>query len=793
MLNQNSVGGLIEREREQIFLQGALDALRSGNPEMPKAIFITGPAGSGRSALLDLVAQQARHSIQFAAEVYCWPANQDGIPALAALFSEDETSPLYPYLGTYRDRVQTAAELESRVEQIQLGLGLPDLKKLAWGVEQDEGRYRAVQALPPSALHFLLRRLYTMYTPNQLSEQAAAFIKTGLEHIIQLNATNLGQLRVFVEEELRPQFRTDEWEFYLRPDETLANDLASSINSYVDKERPLVLLFDNYRAGEGDRFLRPLIEATRRTLWIFATEPYPAWAEKLSHPAVLRLDGLTGHGVALYFEKTYGRALTPEELVWLNTLTRQSPLPLYIAADLYAHGTSAADLDAAVGRTAGDPLAGLFLYFVEESGRLSDEERHRLYSMAILCNSNPDFLGEFEKAVKAAGYPYDFELTNRLFETYPWLAEQANRLQSSSEPKLHPALKERLRLYLMLEQRRFSRPVQEGILEPARNVALAILTAIEERLVAQEQQGSLQARATDEEWGVAVGDSAYHRFWLDEGVGWVFLLPRWLMAFAYNRPLAHQLLGVAESMKQTFYTEGRELLPYLRTLLQDSYLAGRKSLDDKIKALEEMDKLGSSGRGRWFRSENLGVRPTSKGSAEAELRGILKWAQAQVYEEAGQYEKVAPLYEEVLTTNVEMPELKKAAAHAALYLAMRYRLRNAHENAYSALYRAAELNDQQHAGVQALFWQSVRLTRYDTALKAADALSELSDPDAGVFMLFALYALGRQPEALTEVRTLVAQPATDAATLRASLVALVRYATLPEDTAELTAILNEIK
>lgn len=785
---------LLEREREQIFLHGALDALRSANPEAPQAIFITGPEGSGRSALLAWLAREARHSIKLATFAFRWPQGEGGLEALNNLIGSDETGPLYPYLENYRDQLDRASELERRVERIQLGLGLPDLKKLAWGQESDETRYRTVQALPPTALHFLLRRIYSVTPTVHLSEQAAAFIKTGLEHIIQLNANNLGQLRAFVEEELRPQLSEEDWQFYLKPSETLARDLAYGLDGYMEKNaRSLILLFDDYQVGEEDRYFRPLIETCKHILWVFVAEQRPSWSDKLERTLELRLDGFSETGLSTFFEKQSGRSLSVEELSWLLNLTQGNPLLASIATTLYSAGISAADLDAAANRTPNDPLNGLFLYIVEESGRLSAEERQCLYTLALLYHPVPDFLEAFEAAVQEAGYSYSLALTEQLFAKYPWLAEQIESIDDQTLMALHPALKEHLRRYLMLERRRFSQPVQEGILEPARNVAQAGVNNSEERLVAEPQeQGSVRARATDQQWGEAVAALAYYRLWLDEAVGWVFLLPRWTMALAYQRSLARRLLTVAESMEPTFYNEGSDLLPVVRTLLKDSYTMGRKSLTEKLDALEKLNTQGTAGRMRWFKSENLGTRPGGKGSAEAELRGILRWQQAQVYEEAGQYEKAAPLYEEVLATNVEMPDLKRAAAHTALYLAMRYRLRNANESAYSALYRAAELDDTQQDSLYALFWQSLRMARYDTALKVADALSELEVPQSSLLMVFALYALDRKEEALTEARTLAALPASETGGARAELLALVRFAGLPDDSPELTTILNEL-
>jgi hypothetical protein len=758
---------LIERESEVTFLKETLAATAADPAAKPRAIFVIGPAGRGSSSLLRLAATLAPDTKLLAGR---WPGGAVGPEALRGLLPATTFTrydSLQKQVGTLEHKVEIA--------QLSLGLPLPD-------AADDEPRLRVVQAIPPQALHFLIRRIYTTYNLEQMSEQATAFVKTGLEHIITLTAFNLNQLRTFVDE-LHATLTPSEWELYLRPEEELARALGQGLAARAAEKNKLFLItLDDYQPTEGssDRWLRLVIEESGRSLWLFSANDSPGWGETLT-PAPL-----SEQGSAAYVEAQHGRKLNQEEIDWLTNLSKGEPLTLAIAADLYAGGATTSDLDAAYSRTPNERLEGLFLYFVEESGRLSEVEQMQLYCLALLRKPTPEFMAEFRPAREKAGYTYDSDNLGQLLEKYAWLASGAD---------LHPALKGYLRRYLMVEKRRFSQPIQEGIIEPARTAAVKRLAARESYLVNDPAlKGSLFARAADAEWGERVADVAYYRFWLDEAVGWFFLLPRWLIALAYNEGLARRLLVVAEEMSHTFYTEGQEILPYIRAMLTPSFSGGRAQLDEKLAALEGLEELGTSARGRWYKAENLGTRPQSGGSPEAELRGFLKWFQGRILEETGQYERTAPLYEGVLATNVSMPELEHAAARVALYLGVRYRLKGAHESAFGSFSRAAELNGQQPEVQRALYYQAVRTSYFDVALKAADALSAMPgyETQGELFTIFALFALDRQPETQTELRTFLTNPATDLVQTRAIFRLLAKLANMSDETPGLAEILAQL-
>lgn len=766
-------GQILEREHERVFLQGALAATAASTADRPRAVFVTGPAGSGRSTLLNLTADLAKKRGDFEHLSIDWPTGGVGPETLRS------TLPAAAF-AFYDARWAQLATLEREVEGAQLMLGLPQPDDL-----DGTARYRAVQAMPPQALHFLIRRIYTTYPASQLSEQAAMFIKTGLEHLVTLNATNLGQLRGFVEE-LQAQLSTDEWSLYLRPEDTLALALGEGVAA-VAGERALLLTIDNYQSVEGisDRWLWQVMEKSGPTLWVLAGLSRPVWAENLTE---LRLAPLSSRAINNYFQARHNRVLDEAQSRWLANLTGGDLLAVGIAATLLATGASPADLDAATLRTPSDRLEGLFLHFVEESGLLSEDERLALYRLAALRQAAPAFLAEYAQVVEAAGYAYDSALPARLLATYPWLCD-------GKREQLHPALKNRLRNYLLVERRRFSQSVQEGIIEPARTVAVNRLKQRETQLVADESHGgSLPARARDFEWGERVADVAYYRFWLDEAVGWFFLMPRWVMMLAYNEELARRVVVVAEELTPTFYVEGKEFLPLLRILLAPTYSGGRSLLDQKLKAIDRMEELSTTARGRYFRAENLGLRPESGGSPEAEVRGLLKWFQARVLEEGGQFERTAPLYESILATNVAMPDLEKAASRAALYLASRYRLKGSAESTYSSLSRAVELDPQQPEVQRALFYQAVRTGYFATALKAADALSQMKGYEGlgEVYTIFALCALERLPEAQTELRTFLARSPQQTAQSRVIFQMLAELAQLGEDAPGLVEIVSQL-
>ena len=765
---------LVEREREKIFIEAALAATVEDQPDRVRAIFLTGPVGRGQAALLQYatgLAQKRVGSPQMGVfgRGFDWPSGGNSPEALRLV--------LPPAAFVEYDRLAGRLhELEGRVEEMQLALGLAALAGTG------EERYRAVQALPPPALHFLIRRLYTTYSPAQLSDQAAAFIKTGLEHLITLNALNLNQLRGFVSE-IQAAMSPADWQLYLRPDEEEAVGLGQGLAGLG----PLLIEIGQYvlPVGSSDRWLRRVIEASGPTLWLLGAPQSPGWKE--SWTATMELSSLTPAGIRTYSKTKHGRALTDEETDWLSGLTGGEPLATAIALSLWEAGELPATLDAARARTPLDPLDGLFLHFAEESTLLTEAERYALYCQAVLRTGEVAFLSDFRSAAQEAGYEYHLQSWTTVVTRFDWL--------NDGEVGLQPALKGRLREYLLVERRRFSKLVQEGIIEPARNVAVHRLNGRESELVAEAAQGSLAARAQDAAWGERVADLAYYRFWLDEAMGWFFLLPRWLMALAYHEGLARQLMALAESISSTFLVEGQEILPYMRVLLASTYAGGRARLDEKFKALEGLEELGTSGRGRWYRAENLGQRPQSGGSPEAELRGLLKWFQARLLEEAGQYERTAPLYESVLATNVQMPELEHSAGRAALYLATRYRLKGATESAYSALSRATELAPTQPLSWLALFYQSLRTGYFNTALRAGEVLSdvETTAPQGELFTIVALVGLERLPEAQTELRSWLARPADQTNPLRPTLRSLLALADLNTSSPELAQILESVE
>ncbi len=751
--------GLVERDEARRFLEEFLANNASATATAPNLLLVLGKGGSGRSGIVRLAREIAQTQGGFGLHDITW--NLPYATSHEYLYNQlcsNTASPLFSYLAEYRHLRDLFPEVETRVERAQLELGWPvlALDPIEWPATlitdaPDNMRYRTVQALPPKALHYLIRKLYSVFSTSQLSEQAAAFFRTGLEHIIQLTATNLNQLRAFVEDEIKNFLTPGEFELYLNPQEGLAQALGRGLAA-ASQTRPLLFIVDDYRPGPADNLWRNAIENSGHSVWLMVATERPAWSEKLANVTTLQPQPLSVVGAVQYFQATYQREIAEPVVETLVRISRGTPLTLLLAIDLYANGARLAQIEQAVALTPDYPLEGLLIYLLEDDKRFGDDEIAQLHLLAILRHPASKFMAALSQQMSEAGFEYDPQALASLVAKCPALFDVTH-----GTPRLHPSVQKRLRRYLSVERRRFSRPIQEGILEPARTAAVKLLVAIEEKLVAATTGGSLTERANNAEWGNAVQDVAYYRMWLDEAVGWNFMLPRWLITYVYNPTLARQLIEVAASVEQTFYTEGAELMPILRSLMSPTYGTGSKNLDEKLKALEVLDSLSTPERGRWYKAENLGKRPTSGGSPEAEVRGIVRWLQARVYEEAGQYDRAASLYEGVLATNVKMPLLEQEAARTTLYLATRYLLKGGQESALSAISRGAELSPDFYEAQVAAFAQAIKLKRFEPALKAADRLANLNDPLGDLYTSFALWGLNRQEEALTETRTWLGQ------------------------------------
>ncbi|MEI7556967.1 hypothetical protein [Candidatus Chlorohelix sp.] len=728
------MSNLIERDKELEVIRRI--AVAQGQARL---LLILGESGSGKSALLN----KARADGYFGDYRY-FGASIHNIEDLL-----DEIA-----RAKYAHIAMWAREVDFKVEAAQVELTLPDLNV----PNPFEPRLRAVQAIPPEALHYLIRKLYNSYDMLGLSADTALFVKTGLEHLLQLNATNLNQLRTFVSHNLKPNLSEDAWELYLRPDETLAGTLGKMLAAKGQN-----VLLDNYRDFDSARLLSQII-SNGELFWSLVVEDEPAWVSSLpSNVKVERitLSQLSQKGFDIYLEQSALVKPDSDEALRLYKLAQGLPLTLGMLAKLQSKGIPLVNLEAAAARTPGNSLEGIFLYFVEESGLLTEPQKSALYALALLRHLQPDFVEDFAIRAETAGFPITSETLTQLDNEYPWLWDNSANADSLWKP-LHPSLKAPLQKWLMVEKQRFSRPVQEGVIEPARNAIAMRLSAREHHLVNQsDDNGSLSTRARDPEWGELVLDMAYYRWLLDEAVGWLFAISRALMALAYNPSLAQRFYEMGMSISYSFYTEGRELLPCLRALLADNYTltSPRSIFEEKLKALDVLESLTTTERGRWFKQENLGLRQGGKGSGEAEIRGILRWLQGLVQEQAAQYDRAASLYESVLSTNVEMPELKKVAARSGLYMALRYRLKGAKESALSALQRTIELDSSLEQAHRILLWQGITMNRPDVILEAVQGLGKTEDSDQllDLYSAFALWLQGRLPEALSAARAFKGQ------------------------------------
>jgi hypothetical protein len=760
---------LLEREKELQTLDTALASVAKGANSSPQIIFISGVTGSGRSSLLHYACTNAGEQFHLIKLKGAQASTTD----LYNNLCPNDKADYYPAFGEYRRLIALETKLKERLERAQLALGLPDLT----AENPFEESLRSVQALPPQALHYLIRKIYTTYNLSQLSEQAAAFVKTGLEHLIQLNANNLNQLRAFVDD-FQKECTAEEFEFYLRPEINLAKALGVGV-AQISTDKPLLILIDDYSNMDDRLFGQIVAHSGNKTLWLFAVKEMPVWVNNIPNAVTLSLNLLSIGAIAALYEQKAGLEPTEQELKWLEKNTKGLPLHVHLILELLAGGSGIVDIETAALRVA-NPLNGLFLYFLEESGLFNDEEKSRWYMFGFLRNPDHDFMIRYANAVKDNEYPFDPALTRSLFETYQWAFEPDTNAEVL--PQLHPAFREILQKHLLVERLRFSPLVEEGIIEPARNVATVRLSERESEFVSEVNTGTLRYRALDPLWNEYVRDVTYYRLWLDEGVGFLFMMPRMMFNLAYNPAQARQLLNLVETLSSSFHNEGTEFMPHIRALLSDSFASTSASIrqEEKLKALETLESLSFSERGRWFRNENLGKAPTGKGSAEAEIRAMIRLLQGKAHEETAQYDRAISLYESSLATNIgEMPELKEATGRAALYLATRSRLRGANQAALDGFLRGVELFPQE-IGFRLLLWQAIRLNRPDAVLKAVNGLLDYNEPLADLYAVWALWLMGRLPEALTEARTFAANSGfTQAVELLYTLNKLAKIEELP--------------
>ena len=700
---------------------------------------IVGAAGTGKTTQLLRLRDDARAAGEVVAYVN-WGRLRRTQPRLAyapTIMAQDILDGLLSVLPgalalpdekvtqAFADYARARALLPTLTERV-----LDEQRRLGYYPEEVAGSYRAVRAMPPEALVRLCRFWLGLPQRVQDAPDAAAFLKTGLESIITLNAANVAGLRRFINDRLRLALG-DDLPLFADPDTTLAAKFAAGLSAFATPHLSPLLLLDDYEAIAATPAHRILATALAGARVVVAGET--------------RAD--VDNWAVWYVNAGYSR----------TDLTTN-----YLVARLGGHGTLTESL-----------VAWL------ESTLTDAEARRHLFSLAIARRPDPIFLERLARrdwvprpnlnrfapapaavpVISAAPDPY-----GDLRRSYPFLFEPATDLNDPAAAlELHPAVRDTLREYLRVERRRFSHMVQEEVVEPARDIAQQMLDA---REVAADAV-ALAERTRDPQWQAYTLDVAWYRLWLDEAVAWVYIMPRYLLALAYSADLARSLAAIADAMEATYYNEGVELLPIVRVLAtvagdgDETGAAG--DLDVRLRGLDSLEGLGQAQRGRWYKQENLGRRTGTAGSEEAEVRGIVFWQMGRAHAAAGRFDRAVQLYEQTLGMNVVMPELRREAARAHLRLAERLLLTGGSggsghtgfdpTDALAGARRAADLYPDFVPALSAVTVLSVQLGQWDQALAAAGDAAKAGDPYAPIYAVAALLGAQRTDEARARAET----------------------------------------
>jgi Flp pilus assembly protein TadD len=388
-----------------------------------------------------------------------------------------------------------------------------------------------------------------------------------LESIVQSGAEGLAHLRAVGEEWLRRRLKSDEYDLFVLPHETLARAFAQGVRAAA-RRKPLLIFLDTYEiADRVDPWLRLILrQAGPRAAWALSGRNNLAASRRYGQDYFTGYQGNAPTGrlrvfpmgefsqadVAAYFgEIAPQRPLKGgQPAAALHRATYGIPLAVKEAAALWARGASLASIVEGIPARAGreEIVQKMTERFMVHA--LADREHPhdapRLYALAL-------------------AYRPDYDLLAALWEVdnvRPILDELERRYDFvfARKMRLHDAVRDFMREYLLAEVERKSPAVHQANARAAR--------LLEERLAERQRRlNTLEARADDEAWVNDVLALAWHRFWLDEEAGWVTLLAAFPAGLAYDYDLAQALLDAAALFAPTWTNAARRRLKTLRANL----------------------------------------------------------------------------------------------------------------------------------------------------------------------------------------------------------------------------------
>jgi len=558
------------------------------------------------------------------------------------------------YFGEYRKLMENLKAIEAKVDQdlksrpdkeIETHIRKLGAKGIAWIVRQAPG----ADVLPSQSLEPVF------------------------EKAIQVGAEGLYQARQFVQKVLTPK----EYEIYAQPYERLAEALGKGI-AELAKRKPLVVFLDTYEIvdrPECDYSLRSAIQQSgKQVVWVIAGRANLAdsgqrgslyfrgykrdFPEDQIYAKPLSEFGLTE--IQEYFiQLVPERCLTTEEVEALARFSLGIPFIISQAAAMWKEGKPLSEIVAPVQTVLGVTTSREQVVKVTSERFLmhcfSAKERERdlqaVYALAMMRRPNVELL-------KAMLDVTDLERElQSLRERYSFIWVEQVRLDEK--------LAQFLREYLLAPVRR-----DDSMVQQLNERAIAWL---ELRLESLTQDISDTAeRLQDERITETIADLAHHYFWQEEEKGWLYLVPRFVEGWQYDRACTRSLLEVAEAFRLTFGKDGQRRLKLFFKALESL-----PNLDNSHRILEELEKLADR---KWL-----------DGEGAEERKAILQLQRGELLYFCGKYKEALQVYLEIeKQVPAHTVQLRKDLTEALQEVAWEVDW----ENGITAYQQAIELNPQ---------------------------------------------------------------------------------------------------
>ncbi len=465
---------------------------------------------------------------------------------------------------------------------------------------ESTGEFGLLQAATADVIAGVVRSRVPL--PRQSQELVEALAHAGIQITIEQGQ----RMRGMIENVIRARLKPTLVEHFLNPHEQQAMAIARGLERVAAK-KPLIIVMDSYETVDRvDIWVRDIMRtAGPNIIWVLAGrhdllrsrrfgESYFKGYEEDFPQSVhgFELARLSAEEIATYFAHAApDRPLSKPDRKRILTATGGIPLAVHEAADVWRNGTS---LEALVGEKTGATSASQIVQGMTDTYLrhvVADKDRHLLYALA-LARGDVAVLRAMLSGDDDAAFDLD-DLLRNLEREYKSVHAHEARLQDEPERFIRDHLKSEVRRTAPEVERLNRRAVE----------------ALEARLGQWEtEMASLEERCADTDWVNTVLDITAHRFWLSGREGWMWLMPRYLEAWAYSDVLLEGLLQIGLEWRDYWKVGEQQLLQRMTAVTSADPTAIRPLLE----ALDKMDNFG------WF-----------AGDGEDERRAILhlRWGQ----------------------------------------------------------------------------------------------------------------------------------------------------------------------